>query len=122
MAINWELAGNLRVSSSNVLAENSVSTIVRISGRPPGIGPAGIKLRRYGAIPPSTLTVSDEHCVALLEKVKVKADTTVDDKIIWKRRVIANLAAETARISNQRGGGTRDREWFGRRLRDGSVK
>lgn len=101
MAINWEEAGNLRASTVNVLSENSTSTIVRISVRPRGIGPAGIKLRRYGAVPPSTVTVSGEHCVGLLEKVKVKADTTVDDKINRKRRAMANLEAKTARIWNQ---------------------
>ena len=95
----------MRALSVNVFSEKPSSTIVRISARPPGIGPAGIRLRRYGAVPPSTVTVSDEHCVGLLEKVKAKADTTVDDKIMWKRRVMANLATEIARISKQTRGG-----------------
>jgi hypothetical protein len=103
MAINWESAGNLRAVSVYVFSENCTSTIVRISVERRGIGPAGIKLRRYGAVPPFTVTVSDEHCVGSLEKVKERADTTADDKIIWKRRAMANLEADTERIWVEQG-------------------
>ena len=88
----------MRASRLNVLSEKDTSTIFRISGPPPGIGPAGIKLRRYGGVPPFKLTVSDEHCVGLLEKVKLNADTTTNDEITWKRIVVARLEADTARI------------------------